>query len=97
MSKIFQKPRRSASVSGATAQSFDVPQRHSGTFSWLATRSSLCFSKDANQVFQWRKLLREGRLDVSPSAGQLLPVRIAEAVEDKPAHQNGIIQIELGR
>ena len=52
---------------------------------------------NANQVFQWRRLLREGRLDVSPSSGQLLPVRIAEVVEEKPARQNGIIQIELGR
>lgn len=53
---------------------------------------------NANQVFQWRKLLREGRLDLKPATNQLLPVRIAEVIEDKPTHQqNGIIQIELGR
>ena len=53
---------------------------------------------NANQVFQWRKLLREGRLDVKPGTSQLLPVRIAEIVEDDLAHrQSGVIQIELGR
>jgi transposase len=53
---------------------------------------------NANQVFQWRKLLREGRLDIKAATNQLIPVRIAEIVEDKPAHQqNGTIQIELGR
>jgi transposase len=53
---------------------------------------------NANQVFQWWKLLRDGRLDIKPSSNQLLPVRIAEVVEDRPAHQqNGTIQIELGR
>lgn len=55
---------------------------------------------NANQVFHWRKLLREGRLEVKPAPGQLLPVRIAEAVEETstPACQHtGAIQIELGR
>lgn len=54
---------------------------------------------NANQVFQWRKLLREGRLEVAPNAGQLLPVRLTEVIEDRPAaqQQSGIIQIELGR
>jgi transposase len=53
---------------------------------------------NANQVFHWRKLLREGRLGVNPTAGQLLPVRLAEVVEDKRAReQSGTIQIELGR
>ena len=35
---------------------------------------------NANQVFHWRKLYREGRLEVEPTAGQLVPVRIAEVV-----------------
>src|SRR4051794_29092607 len=51
---------------------------------------------NANQVFQWRKLLREGRLDVDARNAQLLPVRISE-VEDTPPPQSGIIQIQLGR
>src|SRR5436305_13996509 len=50
---------------------------------------------NANQVFQWRKLLREGRLDVDTGNARLLPVRVAD-VEDTPPPQNGIIQIELG-
>ena len=55
---------------------------------------------NANQVFHWRKLLREGRLDVKPAPAQFLPVRLAEIIDDKsrPVHQqSGIIQIELGR
>lgn len=55
---------------------------------------------NANQVFHWRKLLREGRLDVRPSLTQLMPVRLTEILEDKarPIHQQtGVIQIELGR
>ena len=55
---------------------------------------------NANQVFHWRKLLREGRLDVKPTTAQLMPVRITEVIEDKsgPIHQQrGVIQIELGR
>ena len=54
---------------------------------------------NANQVFYWRKLYREGRLDVAPSA-QLLPVRIAEVVsgEQPPARLcAGVIVIEMGR
>ena len=54
---------------------------------------------NANQVFHWRKLLRDGRLDVKVAAAQLMPVRIAEVIDDKsgPAPQTGVIQIELGR
>mgnify|MGYP001551849419 FL=1 len=55
---------------------------------------------NANQVFHWRKLLREGRLEMKPSPSQLMPVRIAEVIEDKsrPVHPPaGVIQIELGR
>jgi transposase len=55
---------------------------------------------NANQVFQWRKLLREGRLDLKPvSSTQLMPVRLAEVVtEQNPVRAcSGAIQIELGR
>lgn len=55
---------------------------------------------NANQVFHWRKLLREDRLDVKTSRAQLMPVRIAEVIQDKsgPVNQQiGIVQIELGR
>jgi transposase len=55
---------------------------------------------NANQVFLWRKLLREGLLNVKPSPAQLMPVRIAEVIEDRPGpvhQQTGVIQIELGR
>jgi transposase len=51
---------------------------------------------NANQVFYWRKLLREGRLDRKVAASaQLMPVRIAEVVAcDRSA---GAIHIEFGR
>lgn len=55
---------------------------------------------NANQVFHWRKLYREGRLDVAAPSGQLLPVRIAEVVspEQPPAKlPAGSIVVELGR
>jgi transposase len=55
---------------------------------------------NANQLFLWRKLLREGRLDVKPAAKQLMPVRIVDVVEEKlqlSRQQSGVIQIELGR
>jgi transposase len=54
---------------------------------------------NANQVFHWRKLYREGRLELKPSA-ELLPVRIAEVVDAQlpPARLcAGVIVIELGR
>jgi transposase len=59
---------------------------------------------NANQVFAWRKLYREGRLDIPGSSSALVPVKIAEAV-DRPrtrSHRNsksirtGIIDIDLG-
>jgi transposase len=55
---------------------------------------------NANQVFHWRKLLREGRLDVQPaSSTQLMPVHVAEVVEEhSPAKAyTGVIHLELGR
>lgn len=55
---------------------------------------------NANQVFHWRKLYREGRLDVAASAAQLLPVRVTEVVqaEQPPAKlPMGSIVVELGR
>ncbi len=55
---------------------------------------------NANQVFHWRKLLREGRLDVKPPSAQLLPVRVMDVCEDShgPAPKyTGVIQIEVGR
>jgi transposase len=54
---------------------------------------------NANQVFQWRKLYREGRLDLRPAA-ELLPVRIAEMVGVEPPSAklySGVIVVEFGR
>lgn len=58
------------------------------------------YGVNANQVFQWRKLLREGRLDGKPAKSQLIPVRISEIYEEKPLPtfpDRGTIHIELGR
>lgn len=55
---------------------------------------------NANQVFLWRKLLRDGKLEAAPAPAQLLPVRIAEQPheEDRFARPYaGTIHIELGR
>jgi transposase len=55
---------------------------------------------NANQVFQWRKLYREGRLDLAAAASQLVPVRIAEVIGDErpPARScTGTILVEVGR
>jgi|SRR6266516_2786107 len=53
---------------------------------------------NANQVFHWRKLYREGRLDPETPSTQLIPVRIAEAVSEdvRPARfASGAIHIEM--
>jgi|SRR6516165_670425 transposase len=57
---------------------------------------------NANQVFQWRKQYREGRLGVEQ---RLLPVKIADAAVDRiqpktrqrsAIKRNGVIDIDLG-
>jgi transposase len=55
---------------------------------------------NANQIFQWRKLYKEGRLDRETASTQLIPVRIAEAVSEsvRPARfASGTIHIEMGK
>jgi transposase len=56
---------------------------------------------NANQVFHWRKLYREGRLDVAPPAvAQLMPVQIAEVMSGDPLPAKlhaGVIMVEVGR
>ncbi len=55
---------------------------------------------NANQVFHWRKLYREGRLE-SGTATKLLPVKIADerslraAEGDGTAWRSGTIEIQL--
>lgn len=55
---------------------------------------------NANQVFHWRKLYREGRLDTKPATAELVPVRIADVVDvgQPPAKlYSGVIVVELGK
>ena len=55
---------------------------------------------NANQVFHWRKLYRQGQLDADSAAAQLVPVRITEVVsgEQPPAKlYGGVIVVEVGR
>ena len=54
---------------------------------------------NANQVFHWRKLYREGKLEVESAVGQLVPVRITEVVSNDrpPAICTGSIVVEVGR
>jgi transposase len=54
---------------------------------------------NANQVFQWRKLYRQGRL-AEESVAELVPVRLAEVLggDQAPAMlRAGVIVIEFGR
>jgi transposase len=60
---------------------------------------------NANQVFGWRKLYREGQLEVDESTTRLLPVKVTDVavqkmrVSAKPKSKfksNGIIDIDLG-
>jgi len=58
---------------------------------------------NANQVFRWRKLYREGLLDEKPSTAQLVPVRITEVMNleadmSRSARSySGTVHLELGR
>lgn len=56
---------------------------------------------NANQVFNWRKLYREGRLDLRPASAQLMPVRVVDATIHEPGTatppRTGTILLELGR
>jgi transposase len=55
---------------------------------------------NANQVFHWRKLYREGRLDGAPPTAQLLPVQITEIMRSDPPPAklySGVIVVEVGR
>ena len=50
---------------------------------------------NANQVFYWRKLYREGQLG-SRTDAQLVPVKVAEAVkEDDFLPRSGTLEIKL--
>ena len=55
---------------------------------------------NANQVFLWRRLLRDGMLEAEPAPAQLVPVRIAELPLEADRFvrpHSGTIHIELGR
>jgi transposase len=66
-------------------------------------RVALKYGVNANQVFQWRRLYRDGKLGAGPeSAMKLLPVGVAEARETPEAEpgevvreRSGAIHIEL--
>src|SRR6185295_15625127 len=60
---------------------------------------------NANLVFYWRKLYREGRLEVVPTSGALVAVKVSNAAEKlQPARHRqeakltraGIIDIDMG-
>jgi transposase len=59
---------------------------------------------NANQVFNWRKMYHDGRLDVPPSATQFLPARIINSSHVEPQRRgtkppdvySGVIDIEMG-
>src|SRR5438552_1232954 len=59
---------------------------------------------NANQVFGWRKLYRDGRLEIPQDSSALVPVKITESIEglrtksrreSKPV-RTGLIDIDFG-
>jgi transposase len=59
---------------------------------------------NANQIFHWRKLYREGLLEDEPSqaAAEWLPVRLSDVAGEEPrpaqrAPASGAIEVELAR
>ena len=61
------------------------------------------YDVNTNQVFGWRKLYREGRLEVPQTSNALVPVKITDAGEalrrghgDAKPTRTGIIDIDLG-
>jgi transposase len=60
------------------------------------------YDVNANQVFYWRKLYREGRLGGGSTGARLLPVKIRpdqslEAVKSNLAVQLGTMEIKLSK
>ena len=57
---------------------------------------------NANQVFNWRRLYQQGRLDLQPPGTQFLPARIIDSTQVEQrrteAHSEypGAIDIEMG-
>jgi transposase len=59
---------------------------------------------NANQLFHWRKLYRDGRLEVEETTNSLIPVTISTVVQKvqpiprrkSKATRTGIIDIDLG-
>ena len=58
---------------------------------------------NTNQVFTWRRLYRQGQLEIGDASKALVPVKITDALEKLPrvSHgksvRTGIIDIDLGR
>ena len=59
---------------------------------------------NANQLFHWRKLYRDGRLEVEETTNSLVPVTISTAVQklqptarrETKAIRTGVVDIDLG-
>lgn len=60
------------------------------------------YDLNTNQVFAWRKLYREGRLEIPAGSKALVRVKVTDALErlkasgSTKAVRNGIIDIDLG-
>jgi transposase len=61
------------------------------------------YGVNANQVFNWRRLYRDGFLDEQKPAPQFVPARIIEATRDEPRRtpsaaelHSGVIDIQIG-
>ncbi len=96
----------SVRVAGTKKRRRSVEERHKIVEAALQPGASVSrvarrHDVNANQVFHWRKLYREGRLGDS-TAAKLLPVRVAEqrsvreAEGDGIAWRSGTIEIRFG-
>ena len=66
------------------------------------SRIARAYDINANQVFAWRRMYREGRLEVPAGSKSLVPVKIVDTLErSRPQSQSkitrtGVIDIDLG-
>src|SRR5204863_5837632 len=58
---------------------------------------------NANQVFKWRRMYRQGQLEIPPPSNLLPvkitdenPIKVPELKKSRPAKSSGVIDIDLG-
>ena len=99
-SEITKKPKRRMRTKGERRRIVEETLVAGASVSRVARSHDV----NANQVFNWRRLYRAGRLEAESSSPSLLPVKITGSVERpkqvsrKPIRKSaqGTIDIDLG-